>query len=253
MKSVAPVGVSDQAYETWARGEVAAWRAHVLRPAGLAARAARGVQQKINQVIPEQVHAAVTAVVEQMTRGILTGSNLTAPAPLARASLAQRDARAREVIANYRTTAAVEGGVAGAGGFWLAMADFPALVAIKLKLLFDLAAVYGKSGDDFAERLFLLQVFQLAFSSADHRTQVFAAMQDWDASRHPESFEAFDWRRFQQEYRDHIDLAKLAQLIPLIGAPIGAVVNWRLTEKLGETAINAYRMRWLAAGGGTPG
>lgn len=55
-----------------------------------------------------------------------------------------------------------------------------------------------------------------------------------------------DWRRFQQEYRDYIDLAKLAQLIPIVGAPIGAVVNYRLLDQLGEAAINAYRMRWFA-------
>ena len=32
--------------------------------------------------------------------------------------------------------------------------------------------------------------------------------------RAPASPEDFDWRRFQQEYRDYIDLAKLAQLLP---------------------------------------
>jgi len=55
----------------------------------------------------------------------------------------------------------------------------------------------------------------------------------------------FDWRKFQQEYRDYIDLAKLAQLIPIIGAPVGVIVNHRLLKKLGVTAINAYRMRWF--------
>lgn len=29
-------------------------------------------------------------------------------------------------------------------------------------------------------------------------------------------------------------------------APIGAIVNWRLVEQLGETAMNAYRLRWFA-------
>ena len=41
------------------------------------------------------------------------------------------------------------------------------------------------------------------------------------------------------------DLAKLAQLIPVIGAPVGAVVNWRLTTRLATTAMNAYRLRWF--------
>ena len=56
----------------------------------------------------------------------------------------------------------------------------------------------------------------------------------------------FDWRRFQQEYRDYIDLAKLAQLLPVVGAPVGAIVNFRLVEQLGTTARNAYRLRWFA-------
>ena len=32
MTTAPPIGVSDDAYETWARGEVAAWRALVLPP-----------------------------------------------------------------------------------------------------------------------------------------------------------------------------------------------------------------------------
>lgn len=247
MPPTPPFGASDTDYETWARAEVEHWRAKVLKPAGAFGRAATGVQKRVNAIIPEKVHEAVTAVIEQMTRGILAGSNLVTAAPLSDAPLSTRDALARQAIASYRTTAAVEGGVAGAGGFWLAVADFPALVAIKIKLLFDLAAIYGRPASDFSERLFLLQVFQLAFSSAAHRGEVYAAMADWDARKHPQDLDGFDWRRFQQEYRDYIDLAKLAQLIPVIGAPVGAVVNWRLTERLGDTAINAYRTRWLAA------
>ena len=61
----------------------------------------------------------------------------------------------------------------------------------------------------------------------------------------PERIEDFDWRKFQLEYRDYIDLAKMAQLIPVIGAPVGAVVNWRLTTRLATTAMNAYRLRWF--------
>jgi hypothetical protein len=34
----------------------------------------------------------------------------------------------------------------------------------------------------------------------------------------------------------------MAQLIPVIGAPVGIVVNYSLLKKLGITAMNAYRM-----------
>ena len=59
----------------------------------------------------------------------------------------------------------------------------------------------------------------------------------------PDDMNQFDWRNFQQEYRDYIDLAKLLQLIPGIGAVVGAYVNHQLTNKLGKFAMNAYRMR----------
>ena len=218
----------------------------MLKPPSALDRAARGVQGRINRIIPEQVHAAVTTVIEGMTRTILTGADITTAPPVIGESLAQRDRRALAAIDAYRKTAAVEGGVAGAGGFWLALADFPALLVIKIKLLFDLSAVYGHEAERFEERLYVLALFQLAFSGADHRAQVFHGLEGWDARTHPADFEHFDWRAFQQEYRDYIDLAKMAQMIPLVGAPIGAFVNWRLLERLGQTAVNGYRMRWLA-------
>lgn len=245
-RSTPPFGVGDGAYETWARTEVAQWRGRVLKPANALDRAAAGVQGRINRIIPEQVHAAVTTVIERMTRTILTGADLTTAPPLIGASLAERDRRARETIDAYRRTAAVEGGVAGAGGFWLALADFPALLVIKIKLLFDLCALYGHEGERFEERLYVLALFQLAFSGAEHRATVFHGLEEWDAREHPADFAHFDWGTFQREYRDYIDLAKMAQMIPIVGAPIGAFVNWRLLERLGDTAVNGYRMRWLA-------
>lgn len=240
-----PFGASDAAYDDWARAEVAHWRSRLLKPPGAFDRAAKGLQSRVNRIIPEQVHATVTAVIEGLTRSILTGADLTTAPPLTGVTLAERDRRAAEAIDGYRKTAAVEGGVTGAGGFWLALADFPALLVIKIKLLFDLSAIYGHEADRFEERLYILQLFQLAFSGPDHRAVVFAGLEGWDARTHPADYEHFDWRAFQQEYRDYIDLAKLAQMIPIVGAPIGAIVNWRLLERLGETAINGYRMRAL--------
>jgi hypothetical protein len=243
-----PAGLSEPAYEAWAMAEVDHWRRRMLTPPSALDRTARAVQQRINRIIPEKVHAVVTDVMERMTRAILVGADVaTFTAPLGDAPLSERDRRARSALLGYRATAAAEGGVTGAGGFWMSVADFPALITIKLKLLFELAAIYGHPGEVFAERLFILRLFELAFSGADHRAQVLHALEGWDTRAHPSDFAAFDWRSFQQEYRDYIDLPKMAQMIPLIGAPVGVVVNWRLLNRLGDTAINGYRMRWLEA------
>ena len=237
--------------EATIRVELEAWRARVLKRPGLLDKASRAAQDRINRIIPERVHAIVTSGVEAMTKGILTGSEVLNVRPPAGGSLAAREEKVRALIRAYRNTAGVEGGVAGAGGFVLAAADFPALMAIKVRMMADIVSVYGGDagwgGGSARERLFLLHVFHLAFASPKRRPEALRALEEWIAGiGQSEAVEAYDWRRFQQEYRDYIDLAKLAQLIPVVGAPIGAVVNWRLVDRLGETTMMACRMRWFA-------
>lgn len=233
------------------RAEIDAWRTRQLRQPGLWDKATRGTQDRINRLIPERVHQAVTAAVEAMTKGIMTGSDVLKAKQATVGGLAAREIQARKVISRYRTTASVEGGVAGAGGLLLAAADFPALMAIKVRMLSEIVAAYGWGGGSARERLFLLHIFHLAFASARRRPEALAELEAWIANGGaPGDLRTYDWRRFQIEYRDYIDLAKLAQMIPLVGAPIGAVVNWRLTDRLGETAIMACRLRWLAEADG---
>jgi hypothetical protein len=241
-----PTGLVAVADERAVRAEMEVWRTKMLKRPGLWDKATRGAQDRINRIIPERVHAIVTSGVEAMTRGILFGSDLIKPRITVDGSLAARERKARAVIRAYRNTAGVEGGVAGAGGFVLAAADFPALMAIKVRMLGDVVGAYGWGGGSVRERLFVLHIFHLAFASARRRPEALADLERWIAGvDQPEAITEYDWRAFQIEYRDYIDLAKMAQLIPVVGAPIGAVVNWRLVERLGQTAVMACRMRWF--------
>jgi len=54
-----------------------------------------------------------------------------------------------------------------------------------------------------------------------------------------------DWRSFQQEYRDHLDLIKMFQMIPGFGAVVGTIANYHFLDVLGEVAMNGYRLRWF--------
>ena len=243
-----PQTIATDAYEHEAQADLAAWRERVLRRPSVWDKATRGVQDRIIKVIPEKVHEVVTSAMSGMTRAILFGSEFVNPQPVLTGTLEQREERVRRCIDDYRKGAAIEGGVAGAGGFLLAAADFPILIGIKIRLLFDIAAIYGHDTRHLGERRFILTIFQLAFSSARHRAEVLADLEGLARAdlANDKAMEGFDWRRFQQEYRDYIDLAKLAQLLPVVGAPIGAIVNFRLVEQLGTTAMNAYRLRWFA-------
>jgi hypothetical protein len=234
------------AYEDIALSELTIWRHKMLQSPSLLNKVAQKMQRKMNSIIPEKIHKVITATIKQMIRVTLFGAGKTTRVQLAYTILAQKEAIVRERIKFYQKAAAAEGGVTGAGGFLLGLADFPLLLGLKIKMLFEIAAIYGYPLDDYRERIYLLHIFQLAFSSQEQRRQVYLQMVNWQEKRKtlPEDIHQFNWRTFQQEYRDYIDLAKMAQLIPVIGAPVGAVVNYRLINKLGNTAMNAYRMRW---------
>jgi len=205
------------------------------------------VQTKINGWIPEKIHLVITESIKQMIRGVLFGAEKITANPLQGVSLKQREEAVEKRIEYYRNTAAVEGGITGAGGILLGLADFPLLLGIKLKLLFDIASLYGFDVSDYKERVYLLHIFELTFSSQKHRNEIYRKLVNWDdeSAALPNDINQFDWRSFQQEYRDYIDLAKMAQLVPLIGAPVGVIANYQLVKKMGETAMNAYRMRLL--------
>lgn len=233
-------------YERNAQRELKEWQRKMVAAPGFFNRISKRFQTRINQIIPEKIHQAVTAAMKQMINAVLFGARVTSPEPANHPTLDMREAIVDERIRFYRNTAAAEGGITGAGGILLGLADFPLLLGIKLKMLFEIATVYGFDVEEYKERVYILYIFQLAFSSDEHRKKIYLKMADWKthSAQFPETIEQFDWRTLQQEYRDYIDLAKMAQLIPVIGAPVGMVVNYRLLKKLGHTAMNAYRMRW---------
>jgi hypothetical protein len=232
-------------YEEVAHREMLEWAKQMRRRPSLLDWLASSIQQRVNRVIPEKVHAVITVAIKHMTRAVLMGAEYTAPKPIAEQPLHEREANIASRIAWYKRVGAAEGGLTGAGGLLVGLADFPLLLSLKMKLLYDIAALYGYDVSDYRERLYALHVFQLAFSSQSRRQQLFAQMERWDTHAHtlPNDIEQFDWRTFQQEYRDYIDLAKMLQLVPGIGAVVGIVANWRLLDELGQTAVMAYRLR----------
>ena len=235
-------------YQKEAKTQLIAWQKEMVSRPSFINKLSKRLQTKINTWIPEKVHTAITNTIKQMVRGVLFGAEHTSPDTVKDKSLKVREAAIEERIKMYRNTAAVEGGITGAGGILLGLADFPILIGIKMKLLFDIASMYGFDVSDYKERVYILHIFELAFSSHSHRKEVYLKMEGWDEKSKslPTDIEQFDWRSFQQEYRDYIDLAKMAQLIPVIGAPVGIIANYQLIKKLGTTAMNAYRMRLLA-------
>ncbi|MGZ3845852.1 MAG: EcsC family protein [Flavisolibacter sp.] len=232
-------------YEQQAFEALKRWQKQMLRRPSALNHLSKKMQAKMNSYIPEKVHRVITSAIKQMVRGVLFGAQHTTGKPATVHTLQETEEAVQKLIKNYKHTAAVEGGLTGAGGILLGLADFPILIGIKLKMLFDIALLYGFDVKDYRERVYILHIFELAFSSQEHRRNVYLQMQNWEEKKHklPNDIHSFDWRPFQQEYRDYIDIAKMAQLVPGIGAVVGVVANYGLLQRLGRMAMNAYRMR----------
>lgn len=245
--------MSTISYDDSIRSLLADWERRLMKPPGLLARTSKKVQTKINENIPAKVHAALTSAVKGIFHTVLfTLDYVPKGLPQTGLSLRERDDKAAALVNTYKKIAAAEGAGTGAGGFALGLVDFPALIAIKMKCLFELSHLYGHSTRDYRERLFLLYVFQLAFSGLDHKADIYRTIRNWDAValQYPageQALQTIDWEKLQQEYRDAIDFRKMLQLVPGIGAIVGAWANYGLLEELGEAAINSFRLRLLDA------
>lgn len=63
---------------------------------------------------------------------------------------------------------------------FLGLSDFPLLLGIKIKFLYDVASIYGYDVKDYRERIYILNILQLAFSSQSHINTTFKLMDNWD-------------------------------------------------------------------------
>lgn len=231
-------------YESKVYEEIQVWRKQMRRQPSPFKQVSKKVQNKVNGMIPYKVHQFIAEAIKNMVRTILFGSSLTTDKVIsAGMHLDERDDLLKEKLSTYRKTAVAEGAGTGAGGVFIGLTDFPLLLSIKIKFLFEAAAIYGFYPDIYEERLFMLHVFQLAFSSDDKQRETLRIIENWEEAK--EALVDMDWHVFQQEYRDYIDLVKLLQLIPGFGAIVGAYANYNLLDQLGETAMNAYRIRYM--------
>ncbi|MCL6260991.1 EcsC family protein [Aquiflexum sp. TKW24L] len=240
-----PQYLSTSYYNDIAYAELNGWLAKTRKKPGFVSKLTKSTQEGINSIIPEKVHQVITYAIEKMVKGVLFGTKYITPTPLQSMTLEEREIKVKKIIKLYQKTASAEGAITGAGGILLGLADFPAFLTIKMKMLFEIAAAYGYDVKKFEERLYLLYIFKLTFSSQGSRNQTLLLLENWDdyISKLPADVSDFDWRDFQLEYRDYLDLVKLAQLIPIIGAGVGAVANYQLANKLGQNAMQCYRLR----------
>ncbi|RSL29513.1 EcsC family protein [Salibacterium salarium] len=238
-------------YEKEAQESVEIWLRKMKKPATMPQTLTKNLQTKLNNYIPKKFHQAMGHAVKQMVAGVINGSDYLPNGKHEKAlHLEEADQKLDELIPVFQKGAAAEGAGTGAGGIFLGAADFPLLLGFKMRFLFSAATIYGIDVSDFRNRLYLLHIFQAAFSSPEKKEETALRLENWEAyiQDKPKDISVakeMDWSSFQQEYRDHIDVVKMFQLVPGFGAVVGAAANYHLLGHLGKTAKEGYRLKWF--------
>lgn len=212
------------------------------------------VSQITNRVVPAEVIEAA-----------IRGADWAASASIRAVALSHDfsdleacDAAASDVRRWALGYAATGGGAAGAfGAFGLAI-DIPATITLALRTVRLTALCYGFGADTEAERLYILDVLQLAGANSKDERQT--ALERLAQGRR--SFDSDDWQkivrltgqssgtaaatqRVATTLGINLSTRKVAQMAPLIGAAVGAGVNAAFQNDVAGAARFSYRARWL--------
>src|ERR1044072_4661718 len=100
-------------YDQIMRRELFTWQRKMMRKPGILNRLSKRAQDKLNSIIPEKVHNAITVAIKQMVRGVVFGAKLTTREKVVQLKLEATDATVEEIIKRSRTPATVEGALTG--------------------------------------------------------------------------------------------------------------------------------------------
>src|SRR5688572_28405926 len=142
-------------YEKSILEDLAAWQLKMQKKTTISERLTKKLQKKVNKIIPEKVHSVITTAFKHTINAVLTGAEFISEKPYTNADLDTREVRVMDRINVYKNTSAAEGAITGAGGLLLGLADFPLWLTLKMKMLFDIAILYGHDVSDYKERLYI--------------------------------------------------------------------------------------------------
>ncbi|QMU57824.1 MAG: hypothetical protein GKR98_06210 [Boseongicola sp.] len=155
------------------------------------------------------------------------------------------------------------GGAAGAFGAIGLAFDVPATVTLALRTIRLTGLCYGFGDNSEAERVYILDVLQLAgANSPDDKAAAIARLAAERQDIHPDAWQKIvqltgqtsgslaATRRVAATLGVNLSTRKIAQVAPIVGAAVGASVNGAFQNDVASAARFAYRERWLAANEG---
>jgi uncharacterized protein (DUF697 family) len=246
-------------YEQSQIERIRAWR---IRPPGAFERTAEAALSPLSRLMARFVpEAAIEALLrasdwlaEKTVAPVVEGAET--------AMLEALDAKA-ETVRNWAIAyASGEGALAGAVGLISLPVDLPALVALSLRTIRRIGAVYGYQSSGEEERQFVFAVLSLASANSARQKQValdalngieartlarrWAALGEHAARRGVGAEGVLLFARdLARQLGINLTRRNALVAIPIIGAAIGATLNGWYMRDVADAARRAYQERWL--------
>lgn len=144
-----------------------------------------------------------------------------------------------------KKAATIQGASTGIGGIFTLAIDIPAVLAISLKTLQEIAIIHGYDPKDKKERVFIIKCLQ--YSSADVVGKQAILNELSDFNNENKSREVISqlqgWREVTLAYTESFGWKKLLQMVPVAGIVFGAFANRSMVSDLAETGTMLYQKR----------
>lgn len=263
-----------RAYHLKAQSDIERWRQ--AKPSALeqtGKKTALLIEKSLGTVgkyIPESMTDRVTRAIEQaldstatLADRLLDENKIEKSVADARKNipceLQARDTVARKIILENLSMGTASGAAAGAGGWTTILLDIPILITVTQRVIRQVAAAYGYRIDtpeeeaiargilgsasalDVGQRekfMFSMQAVSRVLQQGGGLDKVIAVML-------PATLEKLGVREIAKSLGINLTQRKALQLVPLVGAAVGATMNALTIKDTATAAFMVYRKRWL--------
>ena len=250
-----------QKWESSGPGFLSRGAGFLLAPANRAAEA----------LIPKGAQEAIGKAIHGFLSGIRSGAEVTINLEEVRGrvsrlskgtddSLLGADKAAKHYWNWHLVYGTAEGGVTGAAGFLALAVDIPALFTISLRLIQEIATCYGYDVTEEEEQEYVLHLLRTASTSdIKIKAEVLVTLKQLEQILLKVTWKKMNEalarkeigklsllagiRQFAKSLGIQLTKRKALQLVPLLGALVGAVFNATFVNDVGRAAYMSYRRR----------
>jgi hypothetical protein len=149
-----------------------------------------------------------------------------------------------ELADKRKSAATLQGASTGIGGIFTLAIDIPAILALSLKTLQEIAIIHGYDPNDKQERVYILKCLQFSTSDYVGKEAILKELSSIDSEQSREVISQIQgWREVTLTFTESFGWKKLFQMVPVAGIIFGAFANRSMISDLAETGMMLYQKR----------